>query len=171
MNAHPSDLPNMLAPDGQNARQLRDAFGRFATGITVVTCASDLGPVGMTANSFSSISLDPALVLWSPSKTSRRYPAFAAADHYAIHVLSEGQRDVCQTFAQDGFALARMHHDVSEAGVPLIAGCLARFECRRTALHDAGDHVLVVGEVQRAEWRLGEPLAFFGGKYGKFAQA
>jgi flavin reductase (DIM6/NTAB) family NADH-FMN oxidoreductase RutF len=171
MNAHPADIPRIFAPDTDNTRLLRDAFGRFATGITIVTCAAEQGPVGMTVNSFSSVSLDPALVLWAPSKASRRYTAFANAEHYAIHVLGSEQQDLCATFARDGFALARMAHDVSAFGVPLIAGCLARFECRRTALHDAGDHALIIGQVEQAELRSGEPLAFFGGSYGKFAQA
>lgn len=171
MNAHPNDIPTIFAPNGSNARLLRDAFGRFATGVTVITCNSDRGPLGMTANSFSSISLDPALVLWAPARASRRFPAFEQAAHYAIHVLGSEQRALCETFASDGFALSRIIHDTNAHGVPLIAGCLARFECRRTAVHEAGDHALIVGEVEQAELRSGEPLAFFGGAFGKFAQA
>ncbi|WP_114285390.1 flavin reductase family protein [Candidatus Halocynthiibacter alkanivorans] len=164
------DMPVAFAPEPSNTRQLRDAFGRFATGVTVVTAASADGPVGIAANSFSSISLDPALVLWAPAKTSRRFPYFEAAEHYAIHVLSAEQAELCQGFAQNAHAFDSIPHTVNEHGVPLIDDCLARFECTKTASYDGGDHLIVVGEVDRAEMRDGDALTFYSGKYGLAAQ-
>ena len=97
-----------FTPDAENTRLLRDAFGRFATGVTVVTAMSEDGPVGITANSFTSVSLDPPMVLWSPSKTSRRFPYFDKATHYAIHVLAAEQETLCWGFAKDAFALKQI---------------------------------------------------------------
>lgn len=171
MNALTPDRSLAFSPDPANPRQLRDAFAKFATGVTVVTCATDDGPVCITANSFTSISLDPALVMWAPGKGSRRFPRFRAAQHYAIHVLAAEQADLCWACAKDAGALRTMRHRVSELGVPLIPGCLARFECTRVACHEAGDHVIVVGQVDRAEMRDGDALAFFAGRFGQFAQS
>lgn len=157
--------PMMFEPDTENTRTLREAFSRFATGVTVVTCPSDLGPVAMTANSFSSISLAPPLVMWAAARSSRRYAAFAAAPYYAIHVLSADQKPLCDLFAHNGFGLAEMEHDTNRHGVPLIRDCLARFECRQTALHDAGDHAIILGEVERAGLQSGDALTFFSGRF------
>ncbi|MEP4198421.1 MAG: flavin reductase family protein [Aliishimia sp.] len=153
------------AQDGSD-RLLRDAFGKFATGITVISVPSADGPAIIVANSFSSVSLDPALVLWSVDRNARRFPFFEAADHYAIHVLGLEQLDVCKLAARDVFALNDIPHSINADGVPLIDHCLARFECRRVAAHESGDHVIIVGQVQRAEMREGAPLTFFGGDYG-----
>jgi flavin reductase (DIM6/NTAB) family NADH-FMN oxidoreductase RutF len=170
MNAYSPDMPVAFRPDAENTRLLRDAFGRFATGVTVVTAASKDGPVGITANSFSSVSLDPPMVLWSPSKTSRRFPYFENAEHYAIHVLSSDQSDLCYGFAKDAFALQQLDHSTNAFGVPLIDNCLARFECNKTAGFDGGDHIIILGKVLRAEMREGDALAFFAGQFGQFAQ-
>jgi flavin reductase (DIM6/NTAB) family NADH-FMN oxidoreductase RutF len=162
--------PTTFTPDADTGRQLRDAFGRFATGVTVITAASVDGPVAIVANSFSSVSLDPALVLWSVDRAARRFPYFDAADHYAIHVLAAEQQDLCMQVARDVHALGTLAHTLNADGVPLIDHCLARFECRRVAAHDAGDHVIVVGQVQRTTMRNGAPLTFFGGDFGTLAQ-
>ena len=164
-------VPTAFTPTSDNTRLLRDAFGRFATGVTVVTAATDDGPVGITANSFSSLSLEPALVLWSPAKNSKRFDDFANARHFAIHILAEDQAAVCEGFARnkrafDGLDMARNDH-----GVPLINDCLARFECTHVATHPGGDHVIVVGEVTYAQFNDGNPLGFFGGKFGVFQAA
>ncbi|SHH82792.1 flavin reductase family protein [Cognatishimia maritima] len=158
-------------PDAENTRLLRDAFGRFATGVTIVTAMSEDGPVGITANSFSSVSLDPPMVLWSPSKTSRRFPYFDKAEHYAIHILAAEQDSLCWGFAKDAFALQNLPHEVNAEGVPVIANALARFECKRSAHFEGGDHKIILGEVLRAEMREGDALAFYAGKYGQFAQS
>ncbi|THH38585.1 flavin reductase [Aliishimia ponticola] len=160
----------IFEPDGSNTRDLRDCFARFTTGVTIVTCPSEHGPVGMTANSFSSISLDPPLVLWAASRKSRRFAAFDAAPKFAIHVLSAAQKDLCDLFAKDGFALRDIAHDTNAAGVPLLADCLACFECTRTDIHPAGDHALILGKVTRARWQKGDALAFFASEFTTVAQ-
>ena len=169
MNAVTMPRATRFTPQIDNGRALRDAFGKFATGVTVVTCTTDQGPVCITANSFSSISLEPALVMWAIGSGTRRFPLFMNAENYAIHVLAKEQTEICKAASQDAFALRSIPHGTNMAGVPLIEGCLARFECKRTACHEAGDHVIVVGEVLQAEMRQGEPLTFFAGKFGTFA--
>ena len=170
MTMQDPNQPTNFTPDESSGRQLRDAFGKFATGITVITAASADGPVAIVANSFSSVSLDPALVLWSVDRAARRFPYFDAADHYAIHVLAAEQQDLCTQVARNAHALQDTAHAVNADGVPLIDHCLARFECRRVAAHDAGDHVIVVGQVQRTQMRDGAPLTFFAGGFGTLAQ-
>lgn len=160
-----------FVPNADNTRLLRDAFGRFATGVTVVTAATDKGPIGITANSFSSLSLDPALVLWSPAKASSRFQYFEKPSHFAIHVLSADQKDVCEGFAKSAWSFDGFDYTLNAHGVPLFANCLARFECAHAATHDAGDHAIVVGKVLEAELREGTPLAFFSGRYGQIEAA
>lgn len=157
-----------FAADPADAGALRSAFGRFATGVTIVTAPGPDGPVGITANSFASLSLDPPLVLWSPARGSRRFPLFAAAGHYAIHVLGVEQAGLGRHFAQQGldFDLPGVVFDTN--GVPHLPGCLARFDCAAEAQHDGGDHVILVGRVLHAEFRDGAPLVFSGGHYGSF---
>ena len=166
MTMQSPDQPTIFTPDADSSRQLRDAFGKFATGVTVITVPSAVGPIAIVANSFSSVSLDPALVLWSVDKGARRYPYFEAADHYAIHVLAAEQQDLCQLTARDAHVLDQHPHETNADGVPLIDHCLARFECRRVAAHEAGDHVIIVGQVQRTQMRAGQPLTLFAGQFG-----
>jgi len=158
----------VFAPGPDTARQFRDALGRFATGVTVVTAATDAGPVGITANSFASLSLDPPLVLWSPARASRRFDLFAQAERYSIHVLGVEQADAARHFARDGFDFSLPGIETGPAGVPLLPGCLARFDCLREAVHEGGDHVIVVGRVLRATMRDGQPMVFSAGRYGTF---
>jgi len=136
----------------------------------VVTAPSEDGPVGIVVNSFSSVSLDPALVLWSPAKTSRRFRYFEAAEHYAIHVLSADQAELCQGFGQNAHGFDGISHQLNDHGVPLIEDCLARFECTKTAAYDGGDHMIVVGRVDQAEMRDGDALTFYAGKFGQAEQ-
>ena len=152
-----------------DAKAYRHALGAFATGVCVVTADTPFGPVGITVNSFTSVSLDPPLVLWAPAKASSRYPFYSAADHFAIHVMGAEQSALCTGFARSGDAFDRFDWEESESGVPLLRGCLARFECTRTAEHDAGDHTIIVARVTRVSTRAGEPLLFCGGSYGGFA--
>ncbi len=160
-----------FTPGPETSRAFRDALGQFATGVTIVTCRTPAGPVGITANSFASVSLDPPLVLWSPARSSRRFPAFEAAESYAIHILGSDQQQVCGAFVRDGAAFTAVDWSENDAGVPLIEGCLARFECTRTATHDGGDHLIIVGRVDRASLRTGDPLLFASGSYGRFTPA
>ncbi|MDW4498897.1 flavin reductase family protein [Sulfitobacter sp. D35] len=170
MNAHSTDMARMFAPGEADTRLLRDAYGRFATGVTIVTCDGADGPVCITANSFSSLSLDPPLVMWAVDRGSRRFPHFDRAGHFAVHVLSAEQGDLCQACARDAQALRRIEHGNGFGGAPLLADCLARFECERYSVHEAGDHVIVVGKVLRVGMGQGDALTFFAGKFGQVAQ-
>lgn len=156
-------------PARADSRAFRDALGRFGTGVTVITCATSTGPLGITANSFASVSLKPPLVLWSPAKSSSRYPFLMAAERFAIHVLGEEQADLCSAFARDGDAFDRFAWHHGDHGVPLLDGCLSRFECRQVAVHDGGDHSVVIGHVEKVTTREGAPLLFQAGRYGRFA--
>ncbi len=151
-----------------NPGDLRAALGRYATGVTVVTTTGDRGPVGITANSFTSVSLDPPLVLWCPARNSARFSAFAAARHFAIHVLAADQLDLCRRFARAGGDFAGLDIGATPEGLPLLPGCLARFDCSAEAAHEGGDHAILVGRVLRVAMRDGEPLLFWGGRYGDF---
>lgn len=159
-------------PDGtqltDDSRALRDAFGRFATGVCIVTTTGPDGPVAFTANSFSSVSLDPPLLLWSPARASRRFGVFAGASHYAIHVLGIEQADWIDRFSRNGEGFAGLDHGVTEEGLPILPDALARFDCAAHAAHDGGDHAILVGRVLRASFREGAPLVFSQGRYGRF---
>jgi flavin reductase (DIM6/NTAB) family NADH-FMN oxidoreductase RutF len=161
--------PMQIIPGPDTGRHFRDALGRFATGVTLVTCDSDIGPLGITANSFASLSLDPPLVLWSPARSSRRFRAFTEAPRFAIHVLRDDQLPLARAFTHHGQAWDHAAWTASPEGVPLIDDVLARFDCRLHALHDGGDHAIVVGEVTAATIGEGAPLVFAGGGYGGFA--
>ena len=165
-----TDMTHNFDPSLDNSRAFRDALGQYATGGTVFTCNTPSGPVGITANSFASVSLDPPLVLWSPAKTSTRYAFFMAADHFAIHVVGADQTDLCTAFARSGDAFDEFDWEVGLNNVPLFNGCMSRFECTKTAEFDGGDHTIIVGRVIRAGLRAGDPLLFHGGRYGGFTQ-
>ncbi|MEZ5779917.1 MAG: flavin reductase family protein [Paracoccaceae bacterium] len=155
-------------PDPDNARAFRAALGHYATGVTVVTAVGARGPVGITANSFTSVSLDPPLVLWCPARTSERFDAFVAAKRYAIHILAADQLALCRRFAREGGNFGGLETSETPEGLPLLPGCLARFDCEAHAVHDGGDHAILVGRVTRAAIGGGEPLIFWGGRYGDF---
>ena len=155
-------------PGPETSRAFRDALGRYATGVTVVTTMGDAGPVAITANSFSAVSLDPPLVLWCPARRSSRFEAFRGAVRYAIHVLAADQLDLGLRFARSGGDFADLPDTLTDDGMPLLPGVLARFDCRAHAVHEGGDHAILVGRVTRAAMRDGEPLIFWGGRYGDF---
>jgi flavin reductase (DIM6/NTAB) family NADH-FMN oxidoreductase RutF len=155
-------------PEPINARMFRDALGCFATGVTVVTISGPDGPMGFTANSFSSLSLDPALVLWSPAKSALRYPHYAAAKHYAIHVLAEDQADMPARFSRGGAGFSGLDWQPNDENVPTLTGAIARFDCAQYATHDGGDHLIIVGNVLRLTLEEGEPLVFAKGRFGRF---
>lgn len=164
----PKSPMTRITPGPDSQRAFRSALGRFATGVTLVTCDSDIGPLGITANSFASLSLDPALVLWSPARSSRRFDAFAGAEHFAIHILRDDQLPLAQAFTHHGQAWDGLAWHPSPEGVPRLDDALARFDCRRHAVHDGGDHAIVVGEVTSAVIGDGAPLVFADGGYGGF---
>lgn len=158
-----------LIPGPTTARAYRDALGCFGTGVSVVTTETGDGPLAITANSFASVSLDPALVLWCAAKASPRHCAFAAAETYIIHVMAQDQQPLATHFARTGTEFAATGWVQDSAGTWHLSGCLARFECRQTQTHDAGDHSIIVGQVLRAHFRSGSGLMFKRGQYGGFA--
>ena len=162
---------SQIEPGRTTQRELRDVLGQFATGVTIVTAMTDTGPIAMTANSFSSVSMDPPLVLWCPAKSSLRYPHFVKAQHYAIHVLGCDQGELASRFAKTGADFDGVDWDVSEMNVPMLSDCLARFECSQNQIHEAGDHAIIVGEVNTALRRDGDALLFWKGKFGGFSEA
>lgn len=157
-------------PGPDNAQELRRAFGQFGTGVTIVTVASDIGPLGMTANSFSSISLDPPLVLWAPAIRSKRHDAFVEAAEFCVHILDGNQLEMAKHFASNGHDFEGFPHELTERGVPLLNGVRARFLCSTHAVHPGGDHSIVIGAVARAEFAAsqGQGLLFDQGRFGVF---
>ncbi len=152
-------------------RQFRDALGSFTTGVTVITTMSPAGPLGITANSFASVSLDPPLILWSPARRSARFPAFEAATRFAVHVLSAEQKELSMGFASDGLAVfADIDFTKGAGDVPLLEGCAARLECTQSAAHDGGDHLIIVGRVERCDTWDRAPLVFHKGQYAALAE-
>ncbi|GAB0113883.1 flavin reductase [Acidisoma sp. C75] len=152
------------------ARLFRNALGSFATGVTIVTTRSAEGAdIGMTANSFNSVSLDPPMVLWSLAKTSSCFAAFMEAERFAVHILSVEQEGLSGRFARPGNdRFAGLVLERGEGGVPLLTGCAARFQCRITHRHEGGDHIILVGAVDHFDHDGHPPLAFHGGRYGTF---
>ena len=150
-----------------NPKTFRQCLGKFATGVTVVTCADQDGnPCGITANSFSSVSLDPPLVLWNIAKVSNSLSAYMNAKHFVINVLSTDQAGLSSHFAKSDHTLFRdIEYSLSADGAPLLPGTLAAFECRTHEIHDCGDHYIIIGEVMRFTSSEKDPLLFYGGSY------
>ncbi len=154
--------------DGSDARTLRDALGCFATGVTVVTAMTPEGvPIGLTANSFTSVSLDPPLLLVCIARSASCAAALETAQHFAVNVLHIGQQPTSVCFAKKGESrFASTAWEAGEYGTPVIHGSLSTFECERHATHDGGDHVILVGRVVRACFDpRRDPLLYFRGKY------
>lgn len=150
-----------------DTREFRSALAGFATGVTIVTTTADSGErVGMTASSFNSVSMEPPLILWSVTKTAGSAPVFRDAQRFAVHVLASSQSDLSNQFAQKGsdkFANVDCYQD--KHNVPVISGCVARFDCTTWAVHEGGDHWVIIGEVQSVESHNREGLVFSDGSY------
>jgi flavin reductase (DIM6/NTAB) family NADH-FMN oxidoreductase RutF len=160
-------LPELKYGAALDPKDFRRALGCFATGVTVVTTVAEDGRlVGLTANSFSSVSIDPPLVLWSLAKSSPSLATFEKSGYFGISVLAEEQLDLCNRFASPGGnKFAGVDYRMSEHGVPLLEGALAHFECARSAIYPGGDHVILVGKVLAYAWGLGPvPLLFCQGQ-------
>ena len=155
-------------------RSLRDAFGQFATGVTVVTARNAAGmPVGLTANSVASVSLDPPLVSWCVDKKSTRYQELINADYYTISVLTESQQEVSNLFALrswDDTVFDEIDWFEGLNSVPQLPDVGARFHCKTEQQHAAGDHVIIVGLVEDFELDAQPPLVFFQGEYQKIGK-
>jgi flavin reductase (DIM6/NTAB) family NADH-FMN oxidoreductase RutF len=148
-------------------RDYRRALGQFATGVTVITTrASDGRKVGVTVNSFSSVSLDPPLILWSLARQAPSIADFTSATHFAVNVLEVRQHHLSRQFSTpmpDKFAGVEFAEGVS--GVPLLQGAIAHFVCRTVRQYDGGDHIIIIGEVEEYKCHEGEPLVFHSGRY------
>ncbi len=146
---------------------LRAALGAFATGVTVITALAPNGHhIGLTVSSFNAVSLEPPLIVWSLSLRSHSLLAFREADRYAVNVLAQGQAELSQRFAmplEDKFANLDLSYGLG--GVPLLPGCCAWFECRNEARYSGGDHLILIGHVERYARSDKEPLIFHGGRY------
>lgn len=164
-----SDAASAAAPAPTfTSPEFRAALGLFATGVTIVTaCGADGQPVGLTANSFNSVSLTPPLVLWSLGRQASTMPVFQAVTHYAIHILKADQRELAMRFATKGVdRFAGLDWQRGVGGVPLLPGAAAVFECRSRSRYDEGDHVIFVGEVEHCRATPGaSPLIYHGGKF------
>ena len=153
-----------------SALDFRAACGKFATGVTIVTGMDEnKKPVGVTVNSFSSVSLDPPLVLFCLDKKALSFDAFSIASRFAINFLAEDQQDLSNKFAQQSEdKFAGVAFELNQDGVPILDHCLGNLECRMHAVHDGGDHQIIVGEVSRIrEGRDEKPLLYFKGSYGQ----
>jgi flavin reductase (DIM6/NTAB) family NADH-FMN oxidoreductase RutF len=148
-------------------KALRQALSRFATGVTLITCRDGSGQrIGLTANSFNALSLDPPLVLWSLRTASPNRAAFESAPHFAVNVLAEDQIALSHRFASsqpERFALGDWQD--GQGGTPLLANALAQFECALQSAQLCGDHVLFIGQVLNVQYRDGAPLLFHAGAY------
>ena len=159
----------MSAPTIDSAHY-RQVLGHFATGVTVITAIDDGEAVGLAANSFTSVSLEPPLVAFCAAHESTTWPRIRAARRFCVNVLAEDQEDVCRVFAAKGAdRFGQIGWRPAPSGAPVLADALAWIDCVIDAEHDAGDHVIVVGHVlELAVEREGKPLLFFRGGYGRF---
>jgi flavin reductase (DIM6/NTAB) family NADH-FMN oxidoreductase RutF len=155
-----------------DTRAFRQALGSFPTGVAVITALSPSGtPMGITVNSFTSVSLEPPMVLWCLDKKSDRYAVFAKSKGFTISVLGTAHEEVSSRLAQPGsHSLADIPLIDTELGPPALADALAFFECKSEAVYEGGDHGIILGRVLRFARRdAGAPLVFFRGRYGALA--
>lgn len=162
-----SSLQRGLVPD---SAMMRTIMGHFGTGVTVVTAMADGEPVGMACNSFTSLSLDPPLVLFCAATSSSTWPKIQGARHYCVNILAEDGEQLCRTFASkpaperyDGVGYSK-----AVTGAPVLDEALAYIDCEIVNEFDGGDHVIVVGKVVELGYREGSPLMFFRGGYGRY---
>jgi flavin reductase (DIM6/NTAB) family NADH-FMN oxidoreductase RutF len=160
--------PRQATPPTFSAQEFRTALGMFATGVTIVTAQTAEGQlIGLTANSFNSVSLSPPLVLWSLARAAASLAFFSAGSHYAINVLAADQKALAERFASRvADRWSGVGFDVGAGGAPLLHGAAATFECFNRSRYEEGDHVIFVGEVERCAHRVGaSPLLFHGGRF------
>lgn len=164
---HGTSVANPKMSESFDTRDFRKALGLFPTGVSVITCRTEDGePFGITANSFSSVSLDPPLILWSIDRAARSAPAFEAAKAFAVSVLEAQQTELAIRFAQGGlhkFAGITLPDGLD--GVPLIPGAVAHFECTTHALVNGGDHLIILGHVRSFMTFPGTPMVFAHGRF------
>lgn len=148
-------------------RQLRNLLGQFATGVTVVTTVGqDNRQVGMTANSFTSVSLEPPLILWNIAKSATNVDDFCQSQHFAINILNEQQHHTSNHFAKSAENKFAQLDQVGEVlGVPVLTDALAVLVCKTHQLIEAGDHYIIIGQIEQCQHNTGRPLLFHNGKY------
>ena len=155
-----------------DAKEFRKTLGTFTTGVTIITtCTEDGTPVGLTANSFNSVSLDPPMVLWSLAKTSRNLETFTATEHWAVHILAVDQQPLSDRFAkssEDKFVGVEVERGIGN--VPLLSGCSSRLQCKTLFQYEGGDHIIFVGEVLDFDRNEVPPLVFHAGGYAVAAR-
>src|ERR1700743_2577731 len=169
---HPSDPANELASDNSaiDPRDFRNALGTFATGVTITTAVTREGkPYGLPCNSFASVSLNPPLVLWSLGMFSNGLSIFQNASHFTVNVLGASQQDLSNRFSkssEDKFAGVEWTPGLGKA--PVLANCVATFQCRAANRYYGGDHIIFLGAVEAYAYTRQEPLLFARGGYGRF---
>ncbi|HKU38357.1 MAG TPA: flavin reductase family protein [Polyangiales bacterium] len=158
-----------MAHTSFDSQRFRHALGTFTTGVTIITTVDAAGAdVGMTANSFNSVSLSPPLVLWSLGQSSTNFAAFLQATHFAVHILAADQAALATRFSQRGIdRFAGLARDRGPGGVAMLDGAAARFACRTVFQHPGGDHIIFVGEVLEFEHWEREPLVLGRGQLGR----
>ncbi len=161
---HRSRRPRARA---SNSRDFRNALGTFATGVTIITArGKDGGLYGLTANSFTSVSLAPPLVLWSASLYAQSLPAFQEGSHFVVNILAYDQIELSNKFARTHEnKFAEIDHIIPECGAPVLIGAAAHFECRNEYRHYGGDHIIFIGHVERYAYTDRPTLLFCRGKY------
>jgi len=162
-----SEPPQPAPAPEIDPRDLRNALGMFATGVTIVTTVNGEGrPIGITCNSFSSVSLKPPLILWSLSLYSPSLQTFLQAPCFAINVLASDQQPLSRRFSTPGIdRFSGIDWAAGENGIPLLPGVAAHIQCRNETRHYSGDHVILIGQVLRYVYRDVEPLIFARGRY------
>jgi len=152
----------------EHLRNFRDALGHFATGVAIITAKGpDGAPIGLTVNSFASVSLDPPLVLWSLDRTSDRFATFMQAEHYAVNILGDANQTLSHRLSRKGeITLEGEPLSIGAHGVPMLSCAIASFACRIEHRYDGGDHVIFVGRVlDFSHTSHGRPLVYYRGRY------
>lgn len=155
-----------------DTRAFRNALGNFPTGVCVITAYGDAShpPIGITVNSFTSVSLDPPMVLWCLDKKSDRYKIFTNAKHFTVNMLAADHQDISSRLAKQGeHKLDGVKLFDTRSGPPGIQEALSTFECETAAIHEGGDHAIIVGKVTDFHTHDSPPLVFFRGRYGALA--
>ena len=169
---HPADPANELASDNAaiDPRDFRNALGTFATGVTIITALTAEGkPYGLTCNSFASVSLNPPLVLWSLGMFSQGLSTFQNASHFTVNVLGASQQELANKFAKSSNdKFAGVDWTPGLGGAPVLANCVASFQCRAANRYYGGDHIIFLGAVEAYAYNRQEPLLFARGGYGRF---
>ena len=166
----PASTEATLTPSFSKA-EFRQALGMFATGVTIISArAPDGSLVGLTANSFNSVSLDPPLILWSLGLKARSLEQFKGCEYYAVNVLTAHQTDLAMNFSRsDGNRFEGVDYDLGFGGTPIIKGSLATFECSNRSQYEEGDHIIFVGHVQRVTATKGQALIYQDGRFAGIA--